>query len=86
MWLPKGVSFIIQEEFRGRQAKCVAITSEVIERMIKHSQFKMDKIDVELSDKLATTEISLSFGSGNPRPISRFPRSLLQDDDSSYGE
>ena len=85
MWLRTGVCFIVQEEFRGRQAKYVTITSDVIERMIKHGQFKMNKVDVELSNKLANTEISLFFGSGDPCPISRFPRSLLQDDDSPHG-
>lgn len=86
MWLRKGICFVVREEFRGRQVKYITITSDVIERMIKHCQFKMSKVDVELSNKLATTEISLFFGSGDLCPISRFPRSLLQDEDSPHGQ
>ena len=78
--------FIIQEEHRGEQAKQAFISPDVIERMIRTCQFKMSKINVELSNKLAATEISLCLGPEGPFPISRFPRSLLQDEDLSQSK
>ena len=85
MLLRKGVYFVIQEEFRAQEAKYVAITSEAIENMIKSRQFKLDRVEVVLPSRLVTTEISLYLGSGEPYPISRFPRSLLQDEESPQG-
>ena len=73
--------FVVQEEPRGRHAKQVCITNDVIERMVRKCQFKMSSILVELSNQLANTEIMLHFGANDIYPISRFPRSLLQDDD-----
>ena len=73
--------FIIQEEHRGRCAKEICITTEVIERMIRKRQFKMSPIDVKLTNQLAITEILLHFGPQDKYPLSRFPRSLLQDGD-----
>ena len=73
--------FVVQEEHRGRHAKQVCITNDVIERMVRKCQFKMSSILVELSNQLANTEILLHFGANDIYPISRFPRSLLQDDD-----
>ena len=73
--------FVVQEELRGRHAKQVPITNDVIERMVRKCQFKMSSILVELCNQIATTEILLHFGGNNIYPISRFPRSLLQDDD-----
>ena len=73
--------FVVQEEHRGRHAKQVCITNDVIERMVRKCQFKMSSILVELSNQLANTEILLHFGANDKYPISRFPRSLLQDDD-----
>jgi len=81
-----GVYFVVQEEHRGQRAKPIAITPDTIQRMINHCQFKMPKINVSLSNKLATTEILLYLGSGEPYPISKFPRSLLQDEDSGKGQ
>ncbi len=78
--------FVIQEEHRGRDAKQACITTDVIERMIRKCQFKMSNIRVELSNQLATTEILLHFGAEDVYPISRFPRSLLQDDDSRISQ
>ena len=74
--------FIIQEEHRGRDARQACITTEVIERMVRKCQFKMSNIRVKLSNQLSTTEILLYFGDEDKYPISRFPRSLLQDEDS----
>ena len=78
--------FIIQEEHRGRYAKQACITTDVIERMVRECQFKMSSIRVELTNQLATTEILLHFGVNNVYPISRFPRSLLQDENSRISQ
>ena len=78
--------FVIQEEHRGRYAKKVCITTDVIERMIRKDQFKMSNIRVELSNQLASTEILLHFGTEDIYPISRFPRSLLNDEDSRISQ
>ena len=75
------VFFVVREEHQGRDAKQVHITNDVIERMVRKCQFKMSSILVELSNQLANTEILLRFGANDIYPISRFPRSLLQDDD-----
>ena len=76
----KELFFVIQEEHRGRHAKKVCITNDVIERMVRKCQFKMSGIIVEHSNQLAITEILLDFGNTDIYPISRFPRSLLQDE------
>lgn len=41
----------------------------------------MSPITLHLSEKFASTEISLCLSEGEEFPISRFPRSLLEDDD-----
>ncbi len=74
--------FVIQEEHRGQNAKKASFSTDVIEHMIRKCQFKMNKVIVELSTKLAYTEILLHMGPGDVYPISRFPRSLLQDEGS----
>ena len=76
----KDLCFIIQEQYWGQQAKQITITSELIERMVWKRQFKLANIDVKLSDKIAITEMFLRFGAEGSFPISRFPRSLLQDE------
>lgn len=76
------LSFVIQEEHQGQHAKQASISIDVIERMIRKRQFKMNTVSVQLSTKLAYTEILLHMGPGDVYPISRFPRSLLQDEDS----
>ena len=59
----------------------IVMSFDVIERMIRQSQFKIGKITVQLSSKFSEFGISLDFGDGEPFFISRFPRSLMQDDD-----
>ena len=59
----------------------IILALDVIERMIRQSQFKMGNITVQLSSKLSESEISLCFGDGEPFLISHFPRSLVQEDD-----
>ena len=75
------VYFVIKEQHRGQYAKRASFSTDVIEQMICKRQFKMDKVSVHLSSKLAFTEILLHMGPGDVYPISRFPRSLLHDED-----
>ena len=82
----KDLYFIIQEQHRGQQAKQITVTSELIERMVWKRQFKSANIDVKLSDKIAITEMYLCFGAEGSFPISRFPRSLLQDENMRESE
>lgn len=58
----------------------VVITSKIIERMIRQRKFAVSPITLQLSEKLAITEISLCLSEGEAFPISRFPRPLLNDD------
>ena len=78
--------FVIQEEHRGQHAERVSVPTDVIERMISKRQFKMDSVSIQLSTKLVLTEILLHMGPGDVYPISRFPRSLLQDEDSKESQ
>lgn len=69
---------MIQEQHRGQYAMKVHITPDIVSDMVVRGQFKM-KVRVALSNKLANTEILLSLGRDGLFPISRFPRSLLED-------
>lgn len=57
--------FVIQEEHRGQHAKKVSVSTDVIERMIRKRLFKMDNVSVQLSTKIAYTEILLHMGPGD---------------------
>ena len=72
--------FMIQEKHRGQHAAQVTMSFDVIERMIRQSQFNLGKITVHLSSKLSESEMFLCFNDGEAYSISRFPRSLFQDD------
>jgi hypothetical protein len=78
--------FLIQEEHRAESAKKVAMAHEIIERMIRERQFMMKAFSINLSSALAHTEIRLCLKPELSYPISRFPRSLLQEDASRGGE
>lgn len=54
--------------------------------MITQFEFKLGKITVQLSGKLSETEIFLCMKDGELHTISRFPRSLLQDESGREGE
>ena len=71
--------FVIEELQRGWISE-LAVSSDVIDRMIRQRHFGMGKIVVHLSNKLATTKISLCLDGVEKYTVSRFPRSLLQDD------
>lgn len=73
-------AFIIQEKYRGQDAISVEISPAVIDRMIGGRRFNLGRITISLSSKLAVTEMFLSVNQGELLPISRFPRSLLEDE------
>ncbi|KAL9606732.1 MAG: hypothetical protein Q9179_000088 [Wetmoreana sp. 5 TL-2023] len=73
-------AFIIQEKHRAQEAEATEITPYVIDRMIGKRRFYLGKITISLSSKLAVTEIFLSFNHGALFNISKFPRSLLEDE------
>lgn len=73
--------FLIRENGYRHLTEQILINSETIEQMIRRRVFAMSPITLQLSEKLAITEISLCLGEGGASPISRFPRSLLEDDD-----
>jgi hypothetical protein len=73
--------FIIQEEHHSEGAQKLPIAHDVIERMIRERQFTMRAASVKLSSRLAVNEIFLCIQSDQVYRISRFPRSLLQDDE-----
>ena len=77
--------FLIQEEHDSESAKKMLIAHDIIEKMILERQFIMRAFSVKLSGPLAFTEIRLCLKPELSYPISRFPRSLLQDDVSSTG-
>jgi len=74
------IAFIVQEKHHGRHANSIAITPVVIDRMIGQRLFRMERISVRLSSKLAVTEMFLSIRENELYTISRFPRSLLENE------
>jgi hypothetical protein len=77
--------FIIQEEHHSEEAQKLFIAHDIIERLIRERQFVMKAVSVKLSSRLAVNEILLCLEPDRVYFISRFPRSLLQDDDFSTG-
>ena len=76
---------MIQEVYRESLWESAVISSDVIERMIRQGQFSMSRITVQISSKLAATKISLCLDDVETYTISRFPRSLLQEDNYKRG-
>jgi len=74
------LAFVVQEQHRGRHANSIAITPIVIDRMIGQRRFSLERISIRLSSKLAVTEMFLSIRDGELYMISRFPRSLLENE------
>jgi hypothetical protein len=77
--------FIIQEEHHSEDAQKLSIAHDIIERMIRERLFVMKAVSVKLSSRLAVNEILLCLEPDRVYFISRFPRSILQDDDFSTG-
>lgn len=72
--------FMIREKDKVSTER-VTLDSDVIEQMIRQNSYKMKSITVQLSNKLAMTEMILFLNEEENFPISRFPRSLLEDMD-----
>lgn len=73
--------FMIREKNKQLSTERVTLDSNVIDRMIRQCSYKMKSITLQLSTKLAMTEIFLFLNEEEIFPISRFPRSLLEDMD-----
>lgn len=73
--------FLIKEEgCRITDAQVVKISQNLIDHMIRKRQFWLGRVTIQLSNKLAATEIELCFRDSEVYPISGFPRPLFQDD------
>ena len=72
------IYFVVQEEHNGRKAEHIQITSELLSKMITRGHFQIEHW-IRLTSKVVNTEILLSLGRDGTYPISRFPRSLLED-------
>lgn len=77
--------FLIQEVNQEQYSESVVVSTDVIERMIRRGQFSMSKITVQISREFAYTNISLCLNDVDTYTISRFPRSLMQDDENKRG-
>lgn len=77
----RNLLFVIQEVYREPFPESVIINSDVVQKMIRLGQFSMDRITIQISNQLAETTISLCLDDGESYTISRFPRSLLPDED-----
>lgn len=64
----------------------VVLDSNVTDQMIRQRSYKMKSITLQLSNKLAMTEIFLFLNEEEIFPISRFPRSLLEDIDNQKSQ
>lgn len=73
--------FMIREKNKQLSTERATLDSNVIDRMIRQCSYKMKSITLQLSTKLAMTEIFLFLNEEEIFPISRFPRSLLEDMD-----
>lgn len=72
--------WIREEGYKIDNAQPILISQNVIEQMIRKCQFKLSTVTIQLSNKLAKTEIELYFNNSECFPISGFPRALFQDD------
>lgn len=80
------VYFLAREEHHSRPLQEIKITSTIVEYMIMHGQLRLPEVGIDLSSKLVMIEISLFLGTGDLCPISRFPRSLLEDERPIQGK
>lgn len=73
--------FVIREKGGASEnAARVVVSHEIIERMIKDHEFRLSRVTANLSNKLATIDISLCLNEESSFPISGFPRSLIRSD------
>ena len=69
--------FIIGEKDSKAGSQEIWITLSVIEMMMHHASFELNKAHIPVSNEHAVTTISLSMASGEALPISGFPRILM---------
>lgn len=69
--------FMIREKNNELSTTRVTLNSDVVDQMIRDSSYRMKSITVQVSNKLAMTEMFLCLNEEEIFPISRFPRSLL---------
>lgn len=79
------IYFVVQEEHSGYDAVQIQITKEILDNMITRGHFKIDH-RVVLAIEKSNTEILLNLGPDDIHPISRFPRSLLADQEITLRE
>jgi hypothetical protein len=73
--------FMTTEQHQKDSGTPTLITKGVITSMIQESTFKVEKLTIDLSSKLAKTMISLCLDRGcEEYPISGFPRHLVIDE------
>lgn len=77
---------MIREKNNNLFNQRVTLDSNVIDRMIRQCSYKMKSITLQLSSKVAVTEIFLFLNEEEIFPISRFPRSLLEDMDNQESQ
>ncbi len=78
--------FMIRETNNNLFTQRVTLDSNLIDRMIRQRSYKMKSITLQLSNKLAMSEISLFLNEEEIFPISRFPRSLLEEMDNQESQ
>lgn len=78
--------FMIRETNNNLFTQRVTLDSNLIDRMIRQRSYKMKSITLQLSNKLAMSEISLFLNKEEIFPISRFPRSLLEEMDNQESQ
>lgn len=78
--------FMIRETNNKLFTQRVTLDSNLIDRMIRQRSYKMKSITLQLSNKLAMSEISLFLNEEEIFPISRFPRSLLEEMDNQESQ
>lgn len=79
------VYFVVQEEHNGYNAVQIQITWEILNNMITRGDFKIDH-RIYMTNNKSNTEILLNLGGDGTYPISRFPRSLLADQEVTLRE
>lgn len=85
-WHDRDPFFLILEDCRPAEAATqILITSNVLDHIIRLHKFWMGSVSIELTNKLAKTEMKLRLNEREMFYISGFPRSLFQDEKQTAG-
>lgn len=76
---------MVQEEHIGYNAVQIQITWEILNNMITRGHFEI-RHRINVTNKEGNIEILLNLGNDGTYPISRFPRSLLADQEGQLRE